>query len=98
MPSVQRAHDTFQRDGVTVVTISLDGEGLRAVKPVIDQGRHTFMALIDQDMQVARAFGVRGVPMTYVVDANGMIRVRGFGAVDLDGRAMRDYLRRVAAS
>ncbi len=88
----------MQRDGVTVVTISLDGEGLRAVKPVIERGRHTFTALIDQDMQVARVFGVRGVPMTYVVDRKGMIRVRGFGAVDLDGRAMRDYLRSVAAS
>ena len=33
MPSVQRAHDTLRKSGISVLTVSLDGTGERAVKP-----------------------------------------------------------------
>ncbi len=98
MPSVQRVHETYQASGVTVLAISIDGTGAQAAKPVMEEGPYTFTAPIDQNMSVARSFGARGVPMTYVVDRKGAIVAQGFGPVDFENAAFRNYLKAIAAS
>ena len=47
-------------------------------------------------MQVARSFGVRGIPFTVIVDRKGMINARGLGHVDFDGQVLRKYVRALA--
>lgn len=96
MPSVQRAHDELKKDGIQVITISIDGTGASAVRPVFARNGYTMPALLDQNMDVARGFGVRGVPFTVVVDRKGMINARGLGHVDFNGRALRNYARDLA--
>jgi len=94
---VQRVHDAFRSSGVSVLGISIDGTGAQAVKPVMVEGKFTFTAPIDQDMSVARKFGVRAVPMTYVVDRSGTIVAQGFGPVDFDAPVFREFIKAVAA-
>ncbi len=96
MPSVQRAHELLKGNGVTVLAISIDGTGVQAARPVMEEGKFGFLAPVDQDMALARRFGVRGVPMTYVVDRKGMIRTQGFGPLELDSKAFLEYVRSVA--
>jgi len=93
---VQRAHNELKKDGINVITISIDGTGEAAVKPVFAKGGYTMPALLDQDMTVARGFGVRGVPSTVIVDSKGMINARGLGHVDFDGQVLRNYARNLA--
>lgn len=93
---MQRAHNELKKDGINVITISIDGTGEAAVKPVFAKGGYTMPALLDQDMSVARGFGVRGVPSTVIVDNKGMINARGLGHVDFDGKVLRDYARNLA--
>jgi alkyl hydroperoxide reductase subunit AhpC len=97
MPSVQRAHDELKKDGIQVITISIDGTGASAVRPLFEKAGYTLPALLDQNMDVARAFGVRGgVPYTVIVDNKGMINARGLGHVDFDGSVLRNYVRNLA--
>jgi alkyl hydroperoxide reductase subunit AhpC len=96
MPSVQRAHDELKKDGIQVITVSIDGTGASAVRPVFTKGGYTLPALLDQNMDVARGFGVRGVPSTVIVDKKGMIHARGLGHVDYDGQVLRNYVRKLA--
>lgn len=96
MPAVQRAQDELKKDGIAVITISIDGTGATAVRPVFERGGYTLTALLDQNMDVARNFGVRGVPFTVIVDNKGMINARGLGHVDFNGPALRDYVRALA--
>ncbi len=93
---MQRAHNELKKDGINVITISIDGTGESAVKPVFAKGGYTMPALLDQDMTVARGFGVRGVPSTVIVDKKGMINARGLGHVDFDGQVLRNYARTLA--
>jgi len=97
MPSVQRAQDTFKAAKVTVLAISIDGTGMQAAKPVMDEGKFALIAPIDQDMAVARKFGVRGVPMTFIVDRKGGIVAQGAGPIDFDAPDFRNYVKAVAA-
>ncbi len=93
---MQRAHDELKKDGIQVITISIDGTGEAAVRPIFAKGGYTVPALLDQDMNVARGFGVRGVPSTVIVDKKGLINARGLGHVDFDGRVLRNYARDLA--
>ena len=97
MDAVQRVHDSFKANGVTVVAISIDGTGMQAARPVIEEGKFTFVAPVDQSMNVARAFGVRGVPSTFVIDRSGTILAQGSGPVDFDSAEFRNYVKAVAA-
>ena len=96
MPSVQRAHNELKKEGINVITVSIDAGGEPAVKPVFAKGGYTLQALLDTDMKVARGFGVRAVPYTVVVDNKGMITARGYGHVDFDGQVLRKYVRGLA--
>ena len=96
MPAVQRAHDELKKDGIAVITISIDGTGASAVRPLFEKAGYTLPALLDQNMDVARNFGVRGVPYTVIVDSRGMINARGLGHVDFDGPVLRRYVRALA--
>ncbi len=93
---MQRAHDELKKYGIQVITISIDGTGEAAVKPIFAKGGYTVPALLDRDMTVARGFGVRGVPSTVIVDRKGLINARGLGHVDFDGKVLRNYVRDLA--
>ena len=80
-----------------MVAISIDGTGVKAAKPVIDEGKYTFVVPVDQDMAIARKFNARGVPMTYVIDRKGAIVAQGFGPLNLDAPAFRNFVKAVAA-
>jgi peroxiredoxin len=97
MPSVQRAHEEFQKSGVVVLAVSIDGQGAQAVKPYIAEHKYTMRVAIDPDMQVAREFGVRATPTTFVVDRTGHVVASTFGPVDLQSAAVRDYIKALAA-
>jgi peroxiredoxin len=98
MPSVQKAHDLFRDKDVAVLTISIDGTGERAVTPFMTTHGYTFPSLVDQRMEVARAFGMRLVPTTYVVNRAGVIVGAGYGPVDLASPAFVEFLGTVLSS
>jgi peroxiredoxin len=92
MPSVQKAHELFRDQDVAVLTISIDGQGERAVGPFMTAHGYTFPSLVDQRMDVARKFGIRLVPTTYVVNREGVIVGAGYGPVNLAGPMFADFL------
>jgi peroxiredoxin len=96
MPSVQRAHDKLKKEGIQVITISLDTDGESAVRPVFAKGGYTLPAWIDRNRQVSRQFGARGVPYTVIVDKTGHINAGGFGHVNFDSKVLHDYVRKLA--
>src|SRR5919201_851098 len=92
MPSVQRVHEAFKDKDVVVLAISVDGGGEKAVKSFVAKRGYTFATPVDARMEVARKFGVRGVPTTYVINRQGAIVAHGFGPVDFDSPAFVRYI------
>jgi peroxiredoxin len=97
MPSVQRVHDAFKDKDVVVLAVSVDGAGEKAVKSFIVKHGYTFPTPVDVRMEVARKFGVRGVPTTYVINRHGAIVAHGFGPVDFDSPAFVQYIQTLVA-
>jgi peroxiredoxin len=97
MPSVQRAHETLQDQDVVVLAISVDGGGMNTVRSFITKHGYTMPTLIDTGMEVARQFGARGVPTTYIVDRHGKIVASGFGPIDFDRSEFKEYIQALLA-
>lgn len=94
---MQRVHDTWKDQGVAVLAISIDGGGEKVVKSHITEHGFTFPTLIDQRMEVARQFGVRGVPFTFVINREGQIVARVLGPFDLGTPAFAEYIQALLA-
>ena len=97
MPSVQRVHEAFRDKDVTVLAISVDGGGEKAVKSFMAKRGYTFTTPVDVRMDIARQFGVRGVPTTYVINRQGAIVAHGFGPVGFESPAFVQYIQTLAA-
>ena len=80
-----------------VLAISVDGGGEKAVKSFMTKRGYTFTTLVDVGMDIARKYGVRGVPTTYVINRQGAIVAHGFGPVDFDSPAFVQYIQALAA-
>ncbi len=96
MPSVQRVHEAFQGKDVVVLAISIDGGGAKTVQSFVAKRGYTFTVPVDVRMEVARKFGVRGVPTTYVINRQGAIVAHGFGPVDFESPAFVQYIQTLA--
>jgi peroxiredoxin len=97
MPSVQRVHEAFQGKDVVVLAISIDGGGVKTVQSFVAKRGYTFTTPVDVGMEVARQFGVRGVPTTYVINRHGAIVAHGFGPVNFDSLTFAQYIQALVA-
>ncbi len=87
MPDIVRAYDERAADGLVVVAIDLQ-EDAGTVREFADEFGMTFPIVIDRTGQVADAWRIggpiEGIPSSYFIDANGIVRSRVFGPMTED--------------
>jgi thiol-disulfide isomerase/thioredoxin len=82
MPSLERLQSQFA-DRLTILAISEDRGGAKLVNPFVAKLELSKLKIyLDPKSEVGRAFGVRGLPTSIVIDAEGQDvgRVEGGGA------------------
>jgi len=94
---VQKAHETLKDKDVVFLAISIDGGGEGVVKPFVSKQGYTFPVLIDARMEVARAFGTRALPTTYIIDRSGKVVASGFGPVEFESLEFIQYVTALVA-
>ncbi len=87
MPSMQRLYQTFRNDDFEILAISGDFEGASVVKPYVDRLRLSFPILLDPQLEVNDLFKVTGIPTSILIDRDGIITHKFFGAMDWDSPA-----------
>lgn len=88
MPALQRLHERLEPEGLSVVAVSVDVEGGFGadadVHGFIEQFGLTFTVLRDASGRIEDAFGVAGLPTTFVIDRDGRIQRKVLGAREWD--------------
>lgn len=87
MPSIQRLYQAFRNDDFEILAISGDFEGASVVKPYVDRLRLSFPILLDPQLEVNDLFKITGIPTTILIDRDGIITHKFFGAMDWDSPA-----------
>ncbi len=93
MPHLQKLHDTYKSQGVTVLALSVDQKGPAVVKPFIQSNGFTFpVAMADE--QAASAFGgFSSIPTTVIVRPDGRVHTTFTGV-----RSYEEYVTAVQAA
>lgn len=78
MPAIQTAYEQYKSHGLVVLAVNF-GERSDNLAALVHHGQMTFPILLDPDLKVAEAYAVRSLPVTFFIDAKGMIRERIFG-------------------
>jgi peroxiredoxin len=80
MPALQAASQRFEGE---VAFVAVDqGESLEVVEEYIDDLGVTFLVPLDSDMAVGDHYQVQGMPMTFFIDAEGIIRHMWMGEMN----------------
>ncbi len=83
MPSIQRLHERFERSGLRVVAVSVDAPGAgEAIRSFREEMGLTFDIVHDVTNTVQTAYQSTGVPETFLIDPQGMIRKKVIGDTD----------------
>lgn len=82
MPILQRFHDAYQKEGLTIVSIALDGPDTAAeVAPYIRKQGYTFPVVLDESGDIAQSLNPSSTaPFAILLGRDGKVvrRITGF--------------------
>lgn len=78
----------------TIITIAMQSGNDESVRAHLEKEGLTFPVVNDPDGAIARKWGVKSVPATFVVDGGGQIRTREVGYTTEAGLRLRLWLAR----
>ena len=82
MPAMEELYRTFPRKDFEILAVSTDAQGVSITRPFQQENHLTFPILHDADYRVGLTYGARSLPMTFMVDRQGVVRHQIFGARD----------------
>jgi peroxiredoxin len=98
MPAMEKLYRAFRTNGFAVVAVSSDPEGAAVTRPYRESLGLSFTIAHDPEMIVSRMYGVRSLPVTFLVNREGVITHQIFGARDWDDSEARDGIRQLLRS
>jgi peroxiredoxin len=80
MPALQRAYERSEGDLVVLAVNFREPQG--QASGFVRELELTFPVVLDSKGEVASAYGVRGFPSSFFLDAEGVVRALHFGPMD----------------
>ena len=95
MPDLIHLKKLLKEDNITILALSVDRGGAKKVILFLKkQGLEDLNVLIDKKSKMARKSGVRGLPVTILIDAEGFERGRITGIAPWDEPEVVNFVRR----
>ncbi len=96
MPAMQASYDKLSGQGLVVLAVNELEDTDKVIEHVRTHG-HTFPVVMDHDNVVANHYGVVGLPASFLVDRQGIVREKIFGSLLTEER-IADLVRRYGDS
>jgi peroxiredoxin len=95
IPELVKLHDRHAGEGLAVVGVNVDvGSAVDDVRSFVAEEEIPFAIWLDPEERVSRAFGVRGVPATFVLDREGRVLLRRLGPITVEDPELAEALER----
>jgi len=93
MPSMEVLFNTFKnRKDFVMLAVSQDQMGRDVVAPYVEKNGYHFQILLDPENKLEEAYGITGVPETFIINRNGRIVAHHMGAFDWSRDEVRGAL------
>lgn len=83
MPDMQKFHENKDINILAVNLTETEGD-LMNVQNFIQEYGLTFPILKDENTEVANTYQIQPIPSTFMIDSNGIIQYKAFGAMNYD--------------
>jgi peroxiredoxin len=86
IPEIEAAFEARQADGFEVLGINVE-ESRETIAPFVDEFEMSYPVLLDESGRLLQTYRAMGLPMSVIVDQDGVIQARHVGfltAADLD--------------
>ena len=77
---MQASYDKLRGQGLVVLAVNVLEDTEKVIEHVRSHG-HTFPVVMDHDNRVANRYGVVGLPASFLVDRQGIVREQIFGSL-----------------
>lgn len=96
MPSLEKLYRNFRshRD-FALLTVNVDSRGKPVVKQFMATGGYNFPVLLDPSNRTSAAYGVSGIPSTFVIGPDGQIIWNCVGGLDWSNPTIREALKKL---
>ena len=95
MPGMETVYRELKDEGFEILAISSDPQGTVVTRPFSESHNLTFPILHDAEYDVSGMYGVRTLPMSFLIDRNGTLRHRVFGARDWNSPEAKEIIGRL---
>jgi thiol-disulfide isomerase/thioredoxin len=94
MPALERLHQALAGEGFTVLAISQDRGGSAVVAPFLNRlDLQQLPIYLDSKGVLARAFALKGLPTSFLIDRDGRVLAGLVGPAAWDSREAIDFIR-----
>ena len=92
MPDIEKLHEKIKNPEFIILAIDLK-ESFKKVKKFITAHNLTYTVLLDKKGDMGRAFGIRSIPATFILDRKGGLIGKALGAQDWGSKKSTDLFR-----
>ena len=89
IPDLEAAYQQYQDDGFVILGVNVE-EPKETVAPFVEEFGMSYPVLLDKSGELMKIYRAQGLPMSFIVDADGVIQVRHMGY--LTGEQLDSYL------
>lgn len=79
---MEKLYQQFKSENFKILAVSIDSLGAKAVIPFMKKHNLTFQALIDPAGTIRTAYGINGIPQSFIIDKQGNIIKKIIGPID----------------
>lgn len=89
MPSMEKLYHAYRDKDFVILAVSVDRKGKGDVSEFVKKNGYTFPILLDPDSVLSDNYSVPYIPATFIIDRQGRIVSREYGARTWDSPAVR---------
>lgn len=89
IPELQLIHDRYAPKGFEVIGVSVDESGVESVRDFVKEHEMTYPVVLDAEGKLANVFQTSVLPTSVVIDRNGKIVWKKFGAIMPDDQELK---------
>ena len=89
MPTMQKIYTEYKGKGFEILAINIEPDAQEEIRDFIKELRLTFPVLLDSNMKVTRKYRLIGLPVSMLIDRQGIIRSKEIGYHDWTDKESR---------
>lgn len=96
MPYMESGYQKYRDEGIEILAVNVGDQRIRIDKFISSIGGLSYPILLDPGLQVNQLYGIRALPVIFLIDENGFVIEKRIGG--LNNKMTDEYLQRIFPS